>query len=342
MKSKIIVRDITSQDISLNDLNNPMYNGILSFQFDQNYPYPESLPSKLNGIEKGRISTVIENIYDDSTKVLLQKMYYDGSDYRVFYRIGYPKNYKIDNITVGINDYNYTTWSEDSFNNNKLDYYILKNEANVKYLQDTPEWRNKIAKYFTYKTLILNGDFNTPRETGFYAVSGVCPNVPTALASTSIGGMLEVFDTSVSTTQVLYVTVPFSHQRIYFRFLNKGTNSWGNWVICDYIDPYINRDVEINNHINTWNADVVHYSYLSSGTGNNETLRGWQWLSPNGAMRDEPIYTMTFPVSARTGILNDNSLRCDLTTTFGIARRSWRQTYYNHGAIRDVEVGRWG
>ena len=167
MKSKIIVRDITSQDISLNDLNNPMYNGILSFQFDQNYPYPESLPSKLNGIEKGRISTVIENIYDDSTKVLLQKMYYDGSDYRVFYRIGYPKNYKIDNITVGINDYNYTTLSEDSFNNNKLDYYILKNEANVKYLQDTPEWRNKIAKYFTYKTLILNGDFNTPRATGF-------------------------------------------------------------------------------------------------------------------------------------------------------------------------------
>ena len=83
MKSKIIVRDITSQDISLNDLNNPMYNGILSFQFDQNYPYPESLPSKLNGIEKGRISTVIENIYVDSTKVLLQKMYYDDSDVRI-------------------------------------------------------------------------------------------------------------------------------------------------------------------------------------------------------------------------------------------------------------------
>ena len=338
MKSKIIVRDITSQDISLNELNNPMYNGILSFQFDKTYSYPESLPSKLNGMEKGRISTVIENIYDDSTKVLLQKMYYDGSDYyRVFYRIGYPKNYKIDNITVGINDYNYTTWSEDSFNNTKLNYYILKNEANSKYLQDTPEWRSKIAKYFTYKALILNGDFNTSRETGFYAVSGVCPNVPTALASTSIGGILEVFDTSVSTTQVLYVTVPFSHQRIYFRFLNKGTNSWGNWVICDYIDPYINRDAEINNHINTWNADVVHYSYLSSGTGNNETLTGEQWLSPN----DEPIYTMTFPTAAMRMRSNATG-SSNFTGTFGIARRSWRQTYYNNGSPRDVEVGRWG
>lgn len=340
MKSKIIVRDITSQDISLNDLNNPMYNGILSFQFDKTYPYPESLPSKLNGIEKGRISTVIENIYDDSNKVLLQKMYYDGSNYRVFYRIGYPKNYKIDNITVGINDYNYTTWSEDSFDNTnyniKLNSYILKNEANSKYLQDTSEWRNKIAKYFTYKALILNGDFNAPRETGFYAVSGVCSNVPTVLNSISIGGMLEVFDTSVSTVQVLYVTVPFSYQRIYFRFLNKGTNSWGNWVICDYIDPYINRDVEINNHINTWHNDVVQYSYLSSGTGNNVTLAGGQWLSPN----DEPIYTMTFPVTAK--FHTEGSLAVDFTSIFGIARRSWRQTYYNFGVVRDLEVGRWG
>ena len=117
--------------------------------------------------------------------------------------------------------------------------------------------------------------------------------------------------------------------------MNKGTNSWGNWVICDYIDPYINRDAEINNHINTWNADVVHYSYLSSGTGNNETLAGEQWLSPN----DEPIYTMTFP---RVAMLNGVTGAVSFSGTFGIARRSWRQTYYNNGSPRDVEVGRWG
>ena len=333
MKSKIIVRDITSQNISLNDLNSQRFNGILSFNFDKEYPYIDSLPDKLASMSLSRISTVIENIYDSTNDVLLQKMYYDGSRYRVFSRIGYPKNYKINNTTVGVNDYNYTPWVEDSFDNSKLNYYILKNEADTNYLQDTVAWRDKVSKFFSYKSLILNGDFNTSRDTGFYSVSGIFTNTPATLSGISIGGMLEIFDTSVSTTQILYTSTPFTHQRIYFRFLNKSTNTWGEWTICDYIDPYINRDVEINNHLNTWHTDVVHYLYLSTSTGTSET-NTHSWLSPN----DEPIYNMTFPLAIDVTIGSS----VNFTGTFGIARRNLRQTYYNFGAVRDIEVGRWG
>ena len=335
MKSKVLLMHldadtIVSSNLTLNKLNSNSFNGIISMNVPNDRAFKDTMPYQVGDAYEVNYQIVVENIYSDADNTLLQKLYYRDSD-RVFIRLGYPKNYIIDSVTpvVGTDDYNYTTWIEDSFDKSLLDNYVTKDQLLNRFLPSTTEINDRIDnKYFKYiRHLEIDEDLNGSNfKTGFYSVNGTVVNGPTTSA---IEGMLEVYMTSEMNFYILYITSPTAIQNMYIKTYNRGNGGRTDWWKPEEMSFYDDINNHAVGHDNVWRTSIISGSYLSAGTGTNESSTRMSALSPD----DAPIYTMRFPNSFA---LSGSYL---LIEPYGIARREWVYVYTN-GTTKNT--GRWG
>ena len=158
MKSKTLLmhldaETITKLNLTMNNLNSNVFNGIISMNVPDDRIFKDTLPIEIGDAFNTHHQIVVENIYSDTNKTLLQRIYYRGSE-RVFIRLGYPKDFVVNSTTleVGTEDYNYTAWLEDSFDKGALSIYLTKNDLLYRFLEATPDIVDKIDnKFFKYE-----------------------------------------------------------------------------------------------------------------------------------------------------------------------------------------------
>ena len=333
MKTKVLLmhldaETITKLNLTLNNLNSTKFNGIISMNVPDDRIFRDTLPIKVGNMFNTHNQIVVENIYSDTNKTLLQRVYHHGSE-RVFIRLGYPKDFVVNSATleVGTEDYNYTAWLEDSFDKNALSIYLTKNDILYRFLEATPDVIDKIDnKFFKYiRHLENNEDLNgTNFKTGFYSINGPLVNGPIV---DSVEGMLEVYITSDINFFILYVTSAESNQSIYIRTYYKGVYS--SWWKSDTLPYYQNAENHLSIKESFYQYSAISGSYLSAGTGMNASNVRMTMLSPD----DAPIYTMMFPTSfTMQGTF-------PLVGQYGIARREWKLNRPN-GILKNAD--RWG
>ena len=211
MKNKIKV-DLMSPSVSLNDLAQPQYNGILSYEVPNKWIYNNTLPASLKVYNDTNIYSMIftvENIIDPNTNTCVQKIY-NVEDQNVFTRLGYPSGYNIDANYNSNTDYTFTEWKNDAFDENVMKNYYSKFELNNLFLQSSTPNKVIFDSIFKYKGTKSTGSYNNITDTGYYVITGALTDSPTPIANHNIDGILEVYATVDKIYQVLTVSKNYS------------------------------------------------------------------------------------------------------------------------------------
>ena len=259
MKNKIKI-DLMSPSVSLNDLAQPQYNGILSYEVPNKWIYNNTLPASLKVYNDTNIYSMIftvENIIDTNTNTCVQKIY-NVEDQNVFTRLGYPSGYNIDTNYNSNTDYTFTEWKSDAFDENIMKNYYSKFELNNLFLQSSTPNKVIFDSIFKYKGTKSTGSYANITETGYYVITGALTDSPALIATHNIDGILEVYATVDKVYQVL--TVSKNYSKPTDPIVDANFNNIASLVYNGYSETF-NHDPNYNHN------STMHFRCINRSTG---------------------------------------------------------------------------